>query len=189
MSYIAGMELIPKQCLKCSEVKPPECFSPDKRRADWLQGQCKACRAVDEEGRRQRATPERVAEKVEWARRDYACKRARKRAYLADWKERNQERVREMHRASQYRKRYGITIADFDLRLAEQGGRCAVCREIFVSRPHVDHDHASGVVRGLLCAACNLGVGVIERPGFCDAVAAYLHRAQPSGRQSGAGSG
>lgn len=41
--------------------------------------------------------------------------------------------------------------------LAEQGGRCAVCAE----RPaeHVDHDHVTGKVRGLLCFNCNGGLG------------------------------
>jgi hypothetical protein len=52
---------------------------------------------------------------------------------------------------------YGITAADYDRMLAEQGGLCALCRE----RPaeHVDHDHVTGRVRGLLCFCCNQGLG------------------------------
>jgi len=53
--------------------------------------------------------------------------------------------------------RYGITAAEFDVMLEEQGGLCAVCRE----RPaeHVDHCHQTGAVRGLTCFNCNGGLG------------------------------
>lgn len=65
------------------------------------------------------------------------------------------------------RSRYGITLADFDAMLADQGGVCAIClspdprdrRGVF----HVDHCHTSGAVRGLLCYPCNVSLG-----GFSD---------------------
>lgn len=55
------------------------------------------------------------------------------------------------------KRRYGITAADADRMLREQGGLCAICRE----RPaaHVDHDHRTGRVRRLLCFTCNSGLG------------------------------
>ena len=55
------------------------------------------------------------------------------------------------------RLRYGITAAEADAMLESQGGRCASCRE----RPaqHVDHDHLTGKVRGMLCSCCNQGLG------------------------------
>jgi len=59
--------------------------------------------------------------------------------------------------------KYGITPEDFETMLAAQGGHCAICgttdwkgRE---NRPHVDHCHECGAVRGLLCRACNHGLG------------------------------
>jgi hypothetical protein len=56
---------------------------------------------------------------------------------------------------------YGITIADYDRILSRQHGLCAICGE---QRPeertlHVDHDHATGTVRGLLCFRCNNALG------------------------------
>lgn len=55
------------------------------------------------------------------------------------------------------RQRYGMALGDFDSMFQEQGGLCALCRE----RPaeHVDHDHVTGVVRGILCFNCNGGLG------------------------------
>jgi hypothetical protein len=72
-------------------------------------------------------------------------------------------------------RRYGITAAQYDAMLAGQGGLCAACGE----RPaeHVDHDHAHGHVRGLLCSCCNQGLGnVRDDVGHLRAAAAYLER-------------
>ena len=53
-------------------------------------------------------------------------------------------------------RRYGITCTDYDRLLAAQGGQCAICRKPpRKNRLHVDHDHDSGKVRGLLCVSCN----------------------------------
>lgn len=53
--------------------------------------------------------------------------------------------------------RYGITEDDFERMLAQQGGVCAICRA--VPGTFVDHCHATGQVRGILCFNCNNGLG------------------------------
>jgi Recombination endonuclease VII len=55
------------------------------------------------------------------------------------------------------KRRYGITAGEADEMLAEQGGLCAICRN--APAVHVDHDHATGAVRALLCFNCNGGLG------------------------------
>lgn len=59
-------------------------------------------------------------------------------------------------------RRYGITQADYDRMLADQGGVCAICG---LHRPprgrhamHVDHNHRTGAVRAILCSSCNIGI-------------------------------
>lgn len=58
---------------------------------------------------------------------------------------------------------YGITPEIYDELLAAQGGVCAICRGGLNGKSKkyfsVDHDHATGRVRGLLCEACNFGLG------------------------------
>jgi hypothetical protein len=55
------------------------------------------------------------------------------------------------------RRRYGITAEHFDQMFAEQGGVCAICR--VAPAEHVDHDHVTELVRGLLCFNCNGALG------------------------------
>lgn len=57
-------------------------------------------------------------------------------------------------------KKYGIDEAQFDALYEEQNGKCAICsEEIAKTSCHVDHDHETGHVRGLLCGPCNRGLG------------------------------
>lgn len=72
------------------------------------------------------------------------------------------------NRAKKVRDRYGLGPDDVVALYKKQNGRCAICgtkgdvHELgFYDRPvlAIDHDHNSGLVRGLLCSACNLGIG------------------------------
>jgi hypothetical protein len=58
-------------------------------------------------------------------------------------------------------KKYGITPEEFWARFEAQGRKCACCSsKSYQGRGWcVDHDHASGHVRGILCGKCNLGIG------------------------------
>lgn len=58
-------------------------------------------------------------------------------------------------------KTYGIQPEDYDRLYAQQGGRCFICQRATgrTKRLAVDHDHATGLVRGLLCKQCNWLLG------------------------------
>lgn len=58
-------------------------------------------------------------------------------------------------------KKYDITSEDYAALLAAQDGRCAICGDVMGGgrNENIDHDHADGHVRGLLCAHCNTGLG------------------------------
>jgi len=71
------------------------------------------------------------------------------------------------------RRRYGITVEDYDRMFAEQGGVCAICRE--AKAEHVDHCHRTRRVRGLLCFNCNGALGQFrDRPDLMVRAVAYL---------------
>ena len=62
--------------------------------------------------------------------------------------------------------RYGITIEDYDRMFQEQQGCCAICNKHqskFSRALHVDHNHETKQVRGLLCKNCNMKIGWLEK--------------------------
>lgn len=63
---------------------------------------------------------------------------------------------------SELKSTYGITIEDFDALLTKQHYACAICKRISNKTLHVDHNHTTGKVRGLLCAKCNTALGLIS---------------------------
>lgn len=102
--------------------------------------------------------------------------RARIRAAGHKWRIANPDRVRALARdyyrrhpekalAKSRKRKYGLTAAEISDILKSQGDLCAICA---TPKPggrgtwHLDHDHETGRARGLLCAACNQGLGRFE---------------------------
>ena len=96
-------------------------------------------------------------------------KRERNRAYYAA----NKELIAAQRHGSDVVKRgnlarYGLTLEDYRAMREKQGGKCAACADPTSERgaerssttEHVDHCHATGKVRGLLCARCNVALGM-----------------------------
>lgn len=82
----------------------------------------------------------------------------------------------ESSRAGHLRRTYNLTEAQYDALLEFQDGVCAICeRPPLTRRLEVDHDHKSGLVRGLLCWFCNKKViGRYTEPDVFEAAVIYL---------------
>lgn len=126
--------------------------------------------------------------------------RLRKQEYRRKYQEQRNSRGRERYandesyrkavnayaRNHRLRREFGITATEWDQLLAAQGGGCAICRSPFgdsTGKPlAVDHCHETGAVRGLLCFACNFGVGLYKNdPERLRSAADYLDRARRRG--------
>jgi len=80
------------------------------------------------------------------------------------------------NKAWRLRSLYDITVEQFDQMLEAQDSSCLICHRSFDDYPPVvDHDHATGAVRALLCTNCNTGLGqFMDEPELLRAGADYL---------------
>lgn len=90
-----------------------------------------------------------------------ACASARAR----EWALKNKDKVDAKARSGHLRRKFGLTVEQYNEMLSEQGGVCGICKCTLLS-PRVkqknfcvDHNHSTGAVRGILCDACNLILG------------------------------
>jgi hypothetical protein len=87
-------------------------------------------------------------------------------------------------RRTHLRRKYGITIEEYEARVTVQGGRCAVCGKSG-GQLMVDHDHGTGAVRELLCNGCNCALGHAgDDAETLRKLALYLEKHQPRGLES-----
>lgn len=93
------------------------------------------------------------------------------RAATRKWRAEHPDKVVELSR----KYKYHLEPEHYQRLLAECRGRCAICGN--GAKLCVDHDHATGVVRGLLCKGCNYALGnVRDNPDTLRKAAAYLER-------------
>ena len=100
---------------------------------------------------------------------------ARNRAFRVAHRDEINARARPEKRLAQV---YGLSPQDYDAMLAEQGGVCAICKTRPDKPLFVDHSHATGKVRGLLCRLCNFRLGFMrDDPRLTAAATEYLLKA------------
>lgn len=103
-------------------------------------------------------------------RKDHEEERRYKKRYYLENKEKM--RWQKLH------KRYGISVNEWEEMLLKQNSGCAICgKELDARTAHVDHDHETGKVRGLLCRACNFALGQLQdNPALLRRAAEYVER-------------
>ncbi|AVR56697.1 HNH endonuclease [Microbacterium phage Didgeridoo] len=94
----------------------------------------------------------------------------------AKWRANNPEAYARLMRQSNWRA-YGVTDIDQAEQLYQDSTVCAACGEPAPDGQvlHLDHDHATGKPRGMLCGRCNRGIGMFDdSPAKLRAAIAYL---------------
>ena len=143
-----------KTCNKCKQNLPLDKFSKDKTRVDGLAKQCKQCKAKTDKQWLEK-NPDYVQTKntpeynKQWLEKNPT--------YMQQYRDSNKKTFEE---SKEYRlqRKFGIGLEEYDTMLTEQEHKCIICQQQMVT-PHVDHDHNTGKVRGLLCMHCNTALG------------------------------
>lgn len=194
----AAFDLAPyteKACAICKVVKPLEDFAKNNRRPDGRGSYCKPC-ARDKYQRPAIERKQRIEQHYDGEQECRKCGETKpitefywsrdKGKYQSDCiscrgrggKVRWARTGRDLQRRHQLRSKFGMTDDDYAVMLAAQGGGCAICEYVPAEgerRLAVDHDHATGRVRALLCSRCNTGVGMfLEQPRIMRLAASYV---------------
>ena len=162
-----------KRCHCCEQVKPLESFCLDRRRNDGRLCACRDCAATKRkavprdkmqayQNRWRSKNGDRVRQKN---RERYAKDPLRAKQIQQKYHATHKDKIAVKRRAATL-KQYGLIPHQYEAMLAAQGGTCAICHALdpghWSGRFQVDHDHVSGAVRGLLCSACNGGLGLFK---------------------------
>jgi hypothetical protein len=146
----------------CSRVRAEERLATREREPWSWTLKCRVCqkrrpavlfRKRTASGGRQRICHDCDTESAEQAP---VARKAKARAYA----EKNTDKLKD----AALLRNYGITLAERDALLAAQEGKCAICQAALVGNRnlHVDHCHATGAIRGLLCRSCNTALGFLK---------------------------
>jgi len=166
--------MLRKQCAICKEVLDFDRFGLDSHADDQKNSRCLECMRERVRQYRQE-NPDRVKESN---RRRAAAKRAGipkkvpvcpcgsklpspKRRYCDPCMA---ERSTRSKKDSHLRRNRGVTLEWYEKTLLDQKALCAICCDPldYSTNTHVDHDHTTGAVRGLLCNGCNIGLGYFQ---------------------------
>lgn len=153
--------MLAKICTTCGIEKPVSAFHRNRTQADGLHNQCKECK-----GDSSRRSYQKNREKVLVKQAKYAANN------------------RHVNRSASLRRKYGISLEQYEAMYRAQGGRCALCgakRPLYGTPKNralnVDHDHKTGKIRQLLCRLCNVGLGAFkDNPDLLRAAIRYLNQ-------------
>ncbi len=180
---MCASDLHVRRCSVCGGSGP---FGADKHAKDGLKSHCKKC-CAEKQADYRKAHPEvwsnwasENADRLKKKDSDrYWSDPEKDKARVKKWQSNNPSKVK-TNSIHYNLSKYHLTPEERDSIFEKQGGKCAICLDLLkTSRVgmQVDHDHATGSVRGLLCVHCNTMIGdfreILTR--FESAVA-YLRR-------------
>lgn len=162
-------EVTTRRCSVCKKIKLITEFSRHARlKRTKRRSACKACQT-----KANRAWIERNPEKIRAIRnRAYAKRKSDPKAKARHIAGTRAWRQTPKGKRSVWNSRlvhdHGITLIVYEQMLKQQKGRCAICRLPPSGKSHgdrilhIDHNHKTGKIRGLLCRACNTALGLLK---------------------------
>ena len=129
-----------KLCPRCKISKPLTKFYKDKSRKDGLSFYCSLCKKD-------------IRQKYDKSPKGKISKK----------RYRHSEQGKHVEKKYWLRKKYSMSMEEHKQMYADQDGKCMLCdKQIAYKDVQTDHNHSTGVVRGLLCWSCNTKLGWFE---------------------------
>lgn len=148
---MAGKLAMTKQCARCNKIKPTSNFRFVSKAKRVYYSYCKPCCRLVLDAHIAK-NPQKFKERAK--------------ARTAKYREAHPETSYKSSLATHLRKKFGLTLEEFEALAQKQNNVCAICGEFASSKSHprlsVDHDHVTGLIRGLLCLGCNAGLGAFK---------------------------
>jgi len=133
-------------CRRCKEDKIVDQFWKNKNKPTGISQYCNICSNLNRQETRIRVTTGTQKHKIHGFKKESEEYKAHTRSQCLKYN-------------------YGITVTNYNKMFTDQKGCCAICsiHQSELKKPlHVDHNHISGEVRGLLCYQCNMGLGIFK---------------------------
>ena len=170
-----------KACTSCGQIKSLDQF--------WgRSSKCKICRtaqckkwATENRDKTRAYSRNYMASNPERRRINMAEYRAAHRGITNEmvykYRKNNPSKIKKTRLKSALKRRYGLTLEQFESMMHKQNGKCAACGDTLEENDFkcVDHCHHTGVVRGILCQACNWAEGHLKTPARAFALYKYMN--------------
>ena len=166
-----------KICPACKIEKPFTEFYKNKGGKDGLRSWCKDCTNKNNE-----EYYLKNKERIDNRQKEYRSRpeiKARNAKYKKEYYQRPEVKKKSVkrHRETGLLRKYGITFEQKQTMTKSQNGKCAICgcKLNNDASTHVDHDHETKKIRGILCGQCNRGLGCFkDNVRFLLSAVAYL---------------
>jgi len=161
-----------KKCNTCKKLLSTVNFGVHRRAKDGFNHTCKKCLKIyRDKNKTKRSSYDKEnyksnrTKKVLYQKNYYKCNRSDILAYQEAV--RNKDSYKLYSYACGINRLYNVSTSFIQSLMDKQKGCCDICNESLVnpwstSRYHIDHNHITGEVRGLLCSGCNSGIGMLK---------------------------
>lgn len=181
----------------CPNINPQplNCFNKNPQTKDGLHSYCKICHSQKASAWNVKNKEQRIINQKQWYENnaEYAISKAKKwqkknpqkvKKNVEHWRSENAEYYSRKNKDSKLKRKFGLSITEYDAMFAAQNSLCAICNKSEkaidkrTNKPRalaVDHCHLTGNIRQLLCNRCNHVLGLIEdNLDMCDRIKEYL---------------
>lgn len=172
-------------CNTCKGEFPASSFHKASTITRGYQYKCKSCVSIFDKSPNPESRLKKIAKLKKWHLDNPDKRKEQKRRHYEKYKDKIDQRAKdwynnnkERYKDNAFRRKYGITLEQYDLMRKQQNYCCAICKTSETEsgkKMFVDHNHQTGAVRKLLCTQCNAGIGMLQdNPEIMERAAKYV---------------